>query len=90
MSSHRGSDSQGNTGTQDITYNLVSIIYHALQGSETYDTYIKDAEQSGDQDLAQFFREVKDENSRRADRAKHLLGKYLAQDTGKGQAALQG
>ncbi len=71
------SESKGNTGTQDTTYNLVSIIFHALQGAETYDQYIRDAEESGDQELAQFFRDTKEENSRRADRAKQLLARYL-------------
>jgi hypothetical protein len=67
----------GNTGTRDVTYNLVSILYHALQGAETYDQYIRDAEQDGDQDLAQFFRDVKEQNRQRADRAKQLLGQRL-------------
>ena len=38
---------KANTGTQDTTYNLLSIIYHALQGAETYEKYIHDAEQGG-------------------------------------------
>ena len=75
-------DSQGNTGTEDTHYNLVSILYHALQGAETYDQYIKDAEQGGNQDLAQFFREVKEENKKRAERAKQLLGQQLSQSQG--------
>ena len=77
----------GNTGTGDVTYNLVSILYHALQGSETYEMYIADAEEGGDQDLAQFFRDVKDENSRRAERAKQLLSKRLGQEQGQSQGA---
>jgi rubrerythrin len=67
------SDSTGNTGTGDLTYNLVSILFHALQGAETYDQYIQDAEQEGDSNLAEFFRAVKQENRARADRAKVLL-----------------
>ena len=77
---------KGNTGTHDVTYNLVSIIYHALQGAETYDQYIADAEQGGDQDLAQFFRDVKEENSRRADRAKQLLAERLGGGQNQGQS----
>ncbi len=69
--------STGNTGTTDVTYNLVSILYYALQGAETYDQYISDAEQKNDKDLAQFFRETKEENRRRADRAKQLLAQRL-------------
>jgi len=70
--------STGSTGTTDVTYNLVSILYYALQGAETYDQYIRDAEQKNDKDLAQFFRDTKEENQRRADRAKQLLAQRLA------------
>jgi rubrerythrin len=73
--------SQGNTGTGDVTYNLVSILYHALQAAETHDQYIRDAEESGDRDLAAFFREVKDENTRRAERSKQLLAKRLTSNS---------
>jgi hypothetical protein len=79
--SNTRTQSQGETGTQDVTYDLVSIIYHALQGAETYDQFIEDAQQSGDHDLAQFFNEVKEENTRRANRAKELLAERL----GRGQ-----
>ena len=84
-----GTQSQGNTGTRDVTYNLVSIIYHALQGAETYDQFIKDAEQSGDQDLAQFFNDVKEQNTRLAARAKELLGERLGQSQRESRAGRQ-
>lgn len=64
---------QSNTGTSNQYYNLVSILYHSLNGAQTYDTYIRDAQQSGDNDLAQFFREVQQEDQRRSERAKQLL-----------------
>ncbi len=73
-------ESKGNTGTPDVTYNLVSILFHALQGAETYDQFVRDAEQSGDQDLAQFFRTVKEEDERRANQAKQILGRRLQQN----------
>ena len=79
------SGSTGGTGTQDVTYNLVSILYHALQGAETYDQYIQDAEQGGDQELAQFFRDVKQENAQRAQRAKRILHRTLHDEQGGGQ-----
>jgi hypothetical protein len=65
------------TGTPNATYNLVSIMYHALQAAETGDRYIADAEAQGDADLAAFFREVQQEDRRRADRAKQLLSSRL-------------
>jgi rubrerythrin len=67
------------TGVRDEHYNLVSILYHALQGAETYDTYIRNAEGADDQELAQFFRQVQEEERQRAARAKELLGRRLTQ-----------
>ncbi len=91
MSQNRGDDSsQGNTGTRDIVYNLVSTIYHTLQGAETEAIYIADAEQEGDQELVQFFQEIKQENQRRADHAKRLLARYLAREEGGGQGQAAG
>jgi len=65
------------TGTRDTVYDLVSIIYHALQGAETYGMYVTDAEEVGDTELAKFFQEVQDEERRRADRAKQFLAARL-------------
>lgn len=84
MSSNKSDSSQGETGTRDITYDLISTAYHLLQGAETVTAYIKDAEQEGNEELAQFFRETKDEYTRRADRAKQLLASNI---TGQKQAA---
>jgi hypothetical protein len=61
------------TGTPDEHYNLVSVLYHALQGAEIYEEYVEDAEAAGDDELAEFFNELQDEERRRADRAKSLL-----------------
>lgn len=74
----------GTTGTPDVTYNLVSIIYHALQGAETYDQFIADAKGSGNKELAKFFQDVKRENQKRAERAMQLLNQ---QQQGQGQQA---
>ena len=65
------------TGTRDTVYDLVSIIYHALQGAETYGMYFADAVEVGDTELARFFEEVQEEERRRADRAKQLLAARL-------------
>ena len=78
---------KANTGTQDTTYNLLSILYHALQGAETYEKYINDAEESGDSELAQFFRDVRDQNVKRAEHGKQLLRARLGQDQMQGQSA---
>ena len=44
------------TGTRDEHYNLVSVLYHALNAADTCDRYALDAETAGDERLAEFFR----------------------------------
>jgi hypothetical protein len=84
MSAQKGnSQSQGNTGTRDITYDLVSVIYHSLQGAETTAMFIEDAQQEGCEECAQFFREAKEEQEARADRAKQLLTTHLGKTQSK-------
>jgi hypothetical protein len=86
MSEQISDNSQGDTGTRDITYNLISVVYHALQGAETTALYIADAEQEGNKELAQFFREAKEEYQKRAERAKQLLTTHLGSQQGRGAA----
>jgi hypothetical protein len=66
------------SGTEDLTYDLVSVIYHALQGVETSDVYTRDAEKAGDQELAKFFQNVKDQYQSTAEQAKKMLAKNLS------------
>ncbi len=61
------------TGVSDDVYNLISILYHALQGSENYARYASDAERSGDQELVDFFREMQQEDAQIAQRILGLL-----------------
>lgn len=65
------------TGTNDPTYNLVSVLYHALQGADLYEKYASDA--ASDKDLVSFFKEAQQQNMQRAERAKQLLAKRLQQ-----------
>jgi hypothetical protein len=79
MSANKSDNSQGDTGTRDITYDLISTAYHLLQGAETVALYIADAKQEGNQDLVDFFTETKEEYQRRAERAKQMLTQHLGQ-----------
>lgn len=65
------------TGTSDVAYDLISILYHTLQGAQTAETYLKDAEARGDQELAGFLREVQQQDRQRAERAKQLLTRRM-------------
>jgi rubrerythrin len=67
------------TGTPDEHYDLISVLYHALEGAMTYEIYMQDADDTGDEELAQFFQEVKEQSTQLAERAKTLLAKRLTQ-----------
>lgn len=60
------------TRTRDEHYNLVSVLYHALQAADACDQYALDAEAAGDERLAAFFREAQVAQAQVAERAKGL------------------
>lgn len=64
-------EGQAQTGTRDETYNIISVVYHALQGAETIEKYKQDV--SGDDKLRSFFDETQDSYRKLADRGKQLL-----------------
>ena len=65
------------TDTSDQTYDVISVIYHALNGAETYEQYIRDAEAGDDAELAGFFRSAHDRLCETADEGKSLLKERL-------------
>ncbi len=65
------------TGMRDEHYDIVSTLYHALQGADACKQYIKDAESEGDKEAIDFFHEVQQKNRDLADKAKKLLSKRV-------------
>ena len=63
------------TGVSDTVFNLGSVFYHAAEGSQVYHKYIEDAERDGDQELVEFFKEIQEQDAKRAQKAKELLSK---------------
>jgi rubrerythrin len=63
------------TGISDTVFNLGSIFYHAAEGGQVYAKYIEDAQREGDTELVEFFREVQEQDAKRAQKAKALLSK---------------
>jgi hypothetical protein len=61
------------TGTPNTIYDLASVLYHTLEAGTSYDQYVRDAEEAGDQELVEFFRVLRNEDRRRADYAQELL-----------------
>jgi hypothetical protein len=75
--STKAKDVESDTGERDENYNLVSVLYHALKSAETTAQYHQDAEQHGDEELAQFFEEARSSHADLAQQAKRLLAARL-------------
>jgi hypothetical protein len=70
------------TGTPNTIYDLSSVLFHALEGGASYDTYIEDAEREGDEELTEFFRRVREEDRDRAAEARLLLAERTSSTRG--------
>jgi hypothetical protein len=72
-----GSETARITGERDDNYDLIAVVYHALKGAESCARYVKDAEAAGDEQLAQFFEEVRGSHVELAQQAKQFLAERL-------------
>ncbi|MCW2762448.1 MAG: acyl carrier protein [Marmoricola sp.] len=70
----------GETGFDDVTFDLISVQYHALKAGHDYGQYVRDAENAGQDDIAGFFREVMEQDAARATRAHEFLAKFGGTD----------
>lgn len=69
--------------TEDIVFDLVSIQYHALQGSHLYGQFLDDARKAEHPEVEEFIKECQNADERRAKRCHELL-KDLTADTDTG------
>jgi hypothetical protein len=58
-------------------YDLISVIYHASQGSETARQYAADAERENDKEAVAFFNEALGLNAQLVQKGKELLKQRL-------------
>jgi hypothetical protein len=65
--------------TTDSTYNLISIVYHALQAVDTFHAYLRDAGESRDTELAELLTGAMQQQRDLAGTAKKLLAQRLSQ-----------
>lgn len=69
------------TNTPDPHFDLISVLYHALNGAQTYAVYAEDAGREGDQELAQFFVQCQQNQISCAETAKQLLNRRIGQSS---------
>jgi len=65
--------------TTDTTYNLISVIYHALQSVDTFHTYLRDGEETGDTELSELLTGAIQQQRDLASQAKEMLAQRLSQ-----------
>jgi rubrerythrin len=70
----------GETGFDDVTFDLISVQYHSLKAGHDYGQYVRDAENAGREDIAGFFRDVMSEDSQRAHRCHQFLAELGGTD----------
>ncbi|CAA9483273.1 MAG: FIG00829281: hypothetical protein [uncultured Solirubrobacteraceae bacterium] len=76
----------GETGFDDVAYDLVSVQYHSLKAGHDYGQYVRDAKNAGRDDIASFFEDVMAQDSARAQKCHDFL-KDLPKSAKDGQTA---
>lgn len=62
---------------KDKNYNLVTVLQESLQNVWQLAEYIEDAERQGDNELADWFRRIQENNKKAGDQGKQLLAARL-------------
>jgi len=83
----RQSDTEELSGERDEHYNLISVLYHGLQGADQCALYAEDADDAGDDELAEFLRNCGRQQAEVAKQAKQLLMQRLGGAGGKAGGA---
>ena len=75
----------GETGFDDVSFDLISTQYHSLKAGHDYGQYVRDAQNAGREDIASFFQDVMAQDSERAARC-HAFLKELSGSSESGPA----
>lgn len=70
----------GETGFDDVAFDLVSVQYHSLKAGHDYGQYVRDARNANREDVAEFFEQVMAEDSQRAARCHEFLKQLSGTD----------
>ncbi|URD59688.1 hypothetical protein M8312_07585 [Sphingomonas sp. KRR8] len=79
MSSSGGGSSES-SGTRDSTYDVVSVLYHALKGADLCQKFLGDA--NSDPQLREFFQQAQQMQRQLADQAKQRLQSTMSGSEG--------
>lgn len=76
----------GETGFDDVTFDLISVQYHSLKAGHDYGQYVRDARNAGRDDIAEFFETVQQQDAERA----HTVHAFLKELGGTDNTSPQG
>ncbi len=79
MQQQPGREEAQQTGTRNETYDVIAVLYHALQGAENCQIYAQDAQ---DGPTREFFQQALQMQRQLADQGKQVLQQALQNDTG--------
>jgi hypothetical protein len=65
------------TGTKDKDYDLIWFTEQCLSNALRLETYIKDAERQGDNEVTELFRKAQSDSRKGAEQGKALLAKRM-------------
>jgi hypothetical protein len=65
------------TGTKDRTYDLIWYVEKCLENALRLDTFIKDAEREGDNEVLELFRKAQSDSRKGAEEGKKLLASRI-------------
>lgn len=68
------------TGTPDPAYNILWFTEACLSNALRLEQYVADAEEAGDQELAEFFRKAQADSRKGAEQGKQLLRQRISQE----------
>lgn len=63
----------GQTGFDDVTFDLISVQYHSLKAGHDYGQYVRDARNAEKPEIAAFFDEVMAQDADRAKKCHEFL-----------------
>ncbi|MFC7376231.1 acyl carrier protein [Brachybacterium sp. GCM10030267] len=63
----------GQTGFDDVTFDLISVQYHALKAGHDYGQYVRDARNAEQEEIAAFFEKVMEQDAERAKECHRFL-----------------
>ncbi len=69
------------SGTKDKNYDLITVTHLCLEHVWRLDQYARDAEQDGDQELAELFRRMQEHSRKGGEECKRLLRARLGEES---------